>query len=86
MVKILRIRFGTGLIRVAEHCIEQLRQQVMCAGDVTPITVKYHAPLNKSYVHSDVKHTCRDFQRLQEWMVGRYESQDLAVQELLRNQ
>ena len=56
-----------------DHCIEQLRQSVMCAGDMTPVPTRYYASLGRNYVDSDVRHTCRNFGTLQEWVVGRYE-------------
>lgn len=62
-----------------DHCIEQLRQYIMCSGDMTPIPTKYYAALGRNYVASDVRHTCRDFERLREWVVERYEG-ETAVQ------
>lgn len=69
-----------------EHCIEQLRQQIMCAADATPIPVEYFAPLNKSYVHSDVVHTCRNFESLRKWMSGRFNEMDPGMRRLIREQ
>ncbi|KAJ5958813.1 uncharacterized protein N7479_005963 [Penicillium vulpinum] len=56
-----------------DHCIEQLRQYVMCSGDMTPIPTKYYPALGRNYVESDRPHTCRNFAKLQHWMVDRYE-------------
>lgn len=56
-----------------DHCIEQLRQYVMCSGDMTPIPTKYYPALGRNYVDSDRPHTCRNFAKLQRWMVDRYE-------------
>ncbi|KAM0803873.1 hypothetical protein BDR22DRAFT_796853, partial [Usnea florida] len=53
------------------HCIEQLRQYIMCAGDMTPIPTKYYEALRRNYVASDVRHTCRNFERLRSWAVER---------------
>ncbi|OAA57568.1 hypothetical protein SPI_07227 [Niveomyces insectorum RCEF 264] len=36
------------------HCIDQLRQLIICAGDATPVPVKWHAAVQRSYVNSDV--------------------------------
>ena len=44
----------------------------MCAGDMTPIPVKYRAGIEKNYVVSDVMHTCRNFDRLRDWMLERF--------------
>ncbi|KAK4214178.1 hypothetical protein QBC37DRAFT_482433 [Rhypophila decipiens] len=56
-----------------DHCIEQIRQYVMCSGDMTPIPTKYYPGLGRNYVESDVPHTCRNFDLLHDWMVDRYD-------------
>lgn len=59
----------------------------MCAGDMTPVPVKYYAPLHKSYVNSDVVHTCRNFQLLREWLSDRFDEEpDEDTKKLLREQ
>ncbi|KAK1774233.1 hypothetical protein QBC45DRAFT_425612 [Copromyces sp. CBS 386.78] len=58
-----------------DHCIEQIRQYIMCSGDMTPIPTKYYPSLGRNYVDSDVKHTCRDIEPLRRWMVDRYEGE-----------
>ena len=47
----------------------------MCAGDMTPIPTKYYEALGRNYVASDVRHTCRNFERLRNWVVERYEGE-----------
>lgn len=54
------------------HCLDQLRQYVMCAGDMTPIPTKYYPGKGRNYVLSDVPHTCRNFEALREWQTGRF--------------
>ncbi|KAK0749766.1 hypothetical protein B0T18DRAFT_320986, partial [Schizothecium vesticola] len=54
------------------HCIDQLRQQVMCAGDTMPVPVKWHATARRSYVDSDIKHTCRNFRKLKKFHLGAF--------------
>ncbi|KAK0718662.1 hypothetical protein B0T26DRAFT_713864 [Lasiosphaeria miniovina] len=56
-----------------DHCIEQIRQYIMCSGDMTPIPTKFYPSLGRNYVESDVPHTCRDVEPLRRWMVDRYE-------------
>ncbi|KAK3387941.1 hypothetical protein B0H63DRAFT_509629 [Podospora didyma] len=56
-----------------DHCIEQLRQYVMCSGDMTPIGTRYYPGLGRNYVESDVPHTCRSIEPLRRWMVDRYD-------------
>ncbi|KAH8900791.1 hypothetical protein GQ53DRAFT_757758 [Thozetella sp. PMI_491] len=56
------------------HCV-----YIMCAGDISPIPVKYHAATrwgDKSYAYSDVPHTCRNFGQIQDWMHARFGSLD----------
>ena len=51
----------------------------MCAGDMTPIPTKYYKSIDRNYVDSDYPHTCRNFEKLQEWMVDRYDGKS-AIQ------
>lgn len=55
-----------------DHCLDQLRQYVMCAGDMTPIPTKYYPGKGRNYVLSDVPHTCRNFDKLREWQWSRF--------------
>ena len=59
-----------------DHCIEQLRQYIMCSGDMTPLPTKFYPALGRNYVDSDVPHTCRNFESLHSWVVDRYEGAD----------
>jgi hypothetical protein len=54
------------------HCLEQIRQYVMCAGDLSPVPTKYYTGLGRNYVDSDIPHTCRNFESIQKWMWNRY--------------
>ncbi|KXJ86420.1 hypothetical protein Micbo1qcDRAFT_140322 [Microdochium bolleyi] len=56
-----------------DHCLEQLRQYIMCSGDMTPLPTKFYPGLGRNYVDSDVEHTCRDFNALHDWVMNRYE-------------
>lgn len=61
------------------HCIEQIRQYIMCAGDMTPTPTIYNEARKHSYIDSDVTHTCRNFGQLRDWLSQRYNG-SLAVQ------
>ncbi|KAH8805171.1 hypothetical protein F5884DRAFT_798588 [Xylogone sp. PMI_703] len=50
------------------HCVEQIRQYIMCAGDITPIPTKFFPGAGYQYVVSDVTHTCRNFQNIRDWV------------------
>ncbi|ETI25970.1 hypothetical protein G647_02747 [Cladophialophora carrionii CBS 160.54] len=67
-----------------DHCIEHMRQFIMCSGDMTPIPTKYYPALGRNYVDSDRPHTCRNFEQLRQWMVDRYEG-PTAVQPSTRS-
>lgn len=55
------------------HCIDQIRQYIMCAGDLTPIPVMQYDLLGGfGYVDSDVPHTCRNFDAIRAWTDGRH--------------
>ena len=58
------------------HCLSQIRQYVMCAGDMTPIPTRYYPSIGRNYVDSDMPHTCRNFDKLRDWLTGRYYSVD----------
>ncbi|KAF2099796.1 hypothetical protein NA57DRAFT_75301 [Rhizodiscina lignyota] len=51
-----------------DHCIETLRLQLMCNGDVTPllINVDSESPLGSS-ADFNTHHKCRDWNKLVEW-------------------
>jgi len=51
-----------------DHCIETLRIQLMCTGDVTlvPVRLDEDAPLGAQAVFS-TRHKCRNYHKLVEW-------------------
>ncbi|KAJ5722013.1 hypothetical protein N7488_000048 [Penicillium malachiteum] len=49
------------------RCIEQIRQSIMCAADLTPSPYRYNLGLEHSYLDADNHHTCRDFDRVHRW-------------------
>jgi hypothetical protein len=67
------ITFNRNLINsLTGHCIEQLRQYVMCSGDLTPIPTRYVPALRRNYVDSDFPpHTCRNFDKIHQWIMER---------------
>lgn len=54
------------------HCIDQIRQYIMCAGDLTPIPSAYYSGLGSNYVLSDQMHTCRNFDQIRQWLTNRH--------------
>jgi Mycotoxin biosynthesis protein UstYa len=58
--------FGKKLIRT-DHCLDYLRQVIMCNGDLTPNTFTV-APDRKGYIPDfNEPHQCRDFSKIFEW-------------------
>lgn len=64
---------GDLVDRIPEHCIDQIRQYIMCTGDLTPIPViEYDFLGGFGYVNSDVPHTCRNFDAIRAWTNERW--------------
>ncbi|WPH00671.1 Hypothetical protein R9X50_00350100 [Acrodontium crateriforme] len=52
-----------------DHCIEELRIDLMCSGDITPLLVKYDKNRAIGRVADfDVHHKCRDFEKIVDWI------------------
>ncbi|THU86392.1 hypothetical protein K435DRAFT_683749 [Dendrothele bispora CBS 962.96] len=49
------------------HCIDTIRQSLMCCSDVSPIVWRWNETRNLSEFRSDVVHECRNFEKIQEW-------------------
>ncbi|KAJ3564192.1 hypothetical protein NP233_g8454 [Leucocoprinus birnbaumii] len=49
------------------HCIGAIRQSLMCFSDITPIVWQWNETLGVGDERDDVVHTCRKFDRIQEW-------------------
>jgi len=50
-----------------DHCIEMLRQLIMCTGDVGLITFDWVEGRDIPYPDFNTVHKCRDFDSLLEW-------------------
>ncbi|KAK7044214.1 hypothetical protein VNI00_007936 [Paramarasmius palmivorus] len=50
-----------------DHCVDWLRQSLMCAGDTSVIVWKWEESEQKNKFQGDVAHTCRDFDKLRQW-------------------
>ena len=62
-----------------DHCMEQLRQQILCHGDITPVTIKpimgRHGETFVLLGETERMHTCRDGLALRDrWMARGEES------------
>lgn len=55
-----------------DHCLEHVRQYIMCHADMAPIPTKYFKSIDRNYVLSDMPHVCRNFDKLQDWILDRH--------------
>ena len=50
-----------------DHCIDSIRQSLMCSADITPLPYVWWRKYNQLMPASAVTHTCRDFDALRDW-------------------
>ncbi|KAI0855148.1 hypothetical protein F4860DRAFT_54287 [Xylaria cubensis] len=50
-----------------DHCVEMLRQFVMCHADVTIVTAHWIEQRDRPWPDFNTKHVCRDFEKVLEW-------------------
>lgn len=50
-----------------EHCIDALRQSLMCSADVTPIPWKWREEDHEAKAVAEIAHTCRNFEDIRVW-------------------
>ncbi|KAH8799355.1 hypothetical protein F5884DRAFT_811623 [Xylogone sp. PMI_703] len=51
-----------------DHCIDHLRQYIMCNADLTPVPTKWYPSLGRDYTDSDQIHTCRNYGQIREFV------------------
>ncbi|KAF9219419.1 hypothetical protein BS17DRAFT_789232 [Gyrodon lividus] len=52
------------------HCIDSLRESLMCSADITPIVWAWDERRKRTAPRLDVVHVCRDYEKIQEWADG----------------
>ncbi|KAG8168125.1 hypothetical protein KVR01_003814 [Diaporthe batatas] len=55
-----------------EHCIDHLRQSIMCWGSTSVVPLKYFEGYKSEYVKTDALHTCRKFEPIREFVSERF--------------
>lgn len=50
-----------------DHCIDALRQSVMCHGDLATVYWRWLPPRNIPLPRLEITHTCRVFDRIRDW-------------------
>ncbi|CEJ83035.1 hypothetical protein VHEMI03067 [[Torrubiella] hemipterigena] len=53
------------------HCVDYLRQIIMCNVDITPMTASWSTVANRPVSNFETLHTCRNFDKVKEWVVAR---------------
>ncbi|KAI1126938.1 hypothetical protein F5Y10DRAFT_266649 [Nemania abortiva] len=61
-----------------DHCLDYLRQVIMCHGDLTPITFEWNEEVNGYLAHHGDIAKCRNFERVFHWAQGR-DNTDVSV-------
>jgi Mycotoxin biosynthesis protein UstYa len=51
------------------HCLDAVREAVMCASDISVITWKWNKKAQKALGHGDIIHSCRSFENIQDWAI-----------------
>jgi hypothetical protein len=51
-----------------DHCIEMLRQNIMCRGDVTMITYDWVEGVKDPFPNFNIPHRCRNFDNVLKWI------------------
>ncbi|KAG9185549.1 hypothetical protein G6011_06880 [Alternaria panax] len=50
-----------------EHCIDSLRQTIMCHADISPLQFRINAINGILAPDLATRHTCRDFSKIHQW-------------------
>lgn len=50
-----------------DHCIDSLRQSLMCSSDLAPIPYAWNTKYQQNMPIAATTHTCRDFEAIKEW-------------------
>ncbi|PKX97279.1 oxidase ustYa family protein, partial [Aspergillus novofumigatus IBT 16806] len=50
-----------------DHCIDSIRQSLMCSSDISTIVWVWDSASHKARPHANVTHTCRDFEAIRQW-------------------
>ncbi|KAG1875222.1 hypothetical protein C8R48DRAFT_769235 [Suillus tomentosus] len=53
-----------------DHCVEMIRQVIMCHSDVTMVTYDWVEGLDVPYPNFNIPHQCRDLEKILDWVDG----------------
>ncbi|WYZ44001.1 hypothetical protein EsH8_VII_000437 [Colletotrichum jinshuiense] len=67
------INRDTEAFRHWDHCVDSLRQALMCHADVSPIPFHINVPANFGiFPRLATTHTCKNFTKIQQWAMDRW--------------
>jgi hypothetical protein len=66
-----RRRYDTIGARHWDHCLDALRQTLMCHGDVTPIVFHYNHTSHGTFPKLNAVHVCRNWDSIVNWAKAR---------------
>ncbi|KAH8813399.1 hypothetical protein DL96DRAFT_518880 [Flagelloscypha sp. PMI_526] len=70
----------TGLDEThVRHCIDSIRQSLMCASDISVIVWQWNVEKNLVQGKTDIAHSCRNFDKLQQWTHDRRLSKSIDL-------
>ncbi|EMF16115.1 uncharacterized protein SEPMUDRAFT_106274 [Sphaerulina musiva SO2202] len=49
------------------HCVESLREALMCHGDISYVVMQWNEGLQRNVLHGNTPHSCRKFDKIREW-------------------
>ena len=55
------------MLLLLDHCIELLRQNLMCAADTGVVTAAWVAGYKYAYPDFNTVHQCRNFDKIRQW-------------------
>ena len=67
--------------RGIDHCVDQIRESLQCSADLTPIPTRWY-PGAGGFVVTDRVHTCRNFDKVQEWATKRFLHKPAAADDM----
>lgn len=50
-----------------DHCMDEIRQLIMCTGDTTPIRYVWNEEKGKIFGIAQTTHYCRNYKKLYQW-------------------
>ena len=62
---------GTTLMAFTDHCLDQVRQALICSADVSVVYFQWSDVVQGLRPHVENKHTCRNYDKILDWAKSR---------------